>query len=115
MLEGDEVLKNNTFADSNTVSGVGTTATALITIKNRVVYGDRYNLGKIIPLLISVDNDHTKGAIIEVYRNTTLGGTPNYTFENEYNSIASVDKAATTVSGGILIDSFTVPAGGSSE
>ena len=115
MLEGDEVLKNNTFADSNTVSGVGTTATALLTIKNRVVYGDRYNLGKIIPLLISVDNDHTKGAIIEVYRNTTLGGTPNYTFEDEYNSIASVDKAATTISGGVLIDSFTVEAGGSSE
>jgi len=115
MLEGDEVIKNNTFADSNTVSGIGTTATSILTIKNRVVYGDRYNLGKIIPLLISVDNDHTKGAIVEVFRNTTLGGVPIFQFEDEYNSIASVDKVGTTITGGTLIDSFTIPAGGSSE
>jgi len=115
MLEGDEVIKNNTFADENTVSSIGTTLTSLITIKNRTVYGDRYNLGKIIPLTISVNNDHTKGAIIEVFRNTTIGGATNYQFEDEYNSIAAVDKAGTTVTGGVLIDAFTVESGGTKE
>ena len=115
MLEGDEVIKNNTFADENTVSSVGTSLKPLLTIKNRTIYGDRYNLGKVIPLTISVNNDHTKGAIIEVFRNSTITGTPNYQFEDEYNSIAAVDKSSTAISGGVLIDAFTVESGGSKE
>jgi len=115
MLEGDEVIKNNTFADENTVSSIGTSLVSLITIKNRTVYGDRYNLGKVIPLTVSVNNDHTKGAIIEIFRNATEGGTTNFQFEDEYNSIVSVDKAGTTITGGVLIDAFTVESGGTKE
>ena len=110
MLEGDEVIKNNTFADESTVASVGTTLTNLITIKNRIVFGDRFNLGKAFPLLISVNNDHNKGAIVEIIRNATVGGTPNYQYQDEYNSIVIADKAGTTVSGGTLIDAFTVGA-----
>lgn len=110
-LEGDEVIKNNTFADSNIVSSVGTTNTAIITIRNRIVYGDRFNLGKVFPISVSVDNDHTKGLIVDLYRNTTLGGTTNYQYEDEYNSLVIVDKVGTTLTGGTLIESFTVEKG----
>jgi len=114
-LEGDEVIKNNTFADENTVSGVGTTLTNIITIKNRVVYNNRFNLGKLFPLIISIDNDHNKGCIVQVIRSGTVAGTVNYQFEEQFNSIALVDKAGTTVTNGTLIDAFTVSAGGSAE
>jgi hypothetical protein len=110
-LEGDEVVKNNTFADSNSVSSVGTTNTAIISIKNRIVYNNRFNLGKIFPISVSVDNDHTKGAIVDLYRNATLGGTTNYQYEDEFNSIALADKSGTTLTGGTLIESFTVEKG----
>jgi hypothetical protein len=113
MLEGDEIVKNNTFADEDTVASVSTTLTNLLTIKNRIVYGDRFNLGKIFPLRVSVDNDHNKGAIVEIFRNATLAGTTNYQYEDEYNSLALVDKSGTTVTGGTLIDAFTVAANGS--
>ena len=112
MLEGDEVIKNNTFSDESTVASVGTTLTSLITIKNRLVFNDRYNLGKIVPLLVSIDNDHNKAAIIEIVRNADLGGTTNFQLEDEFNSIAIADKSGTTVTNGDLIDAVTVPAGG---
>jgi hypothetical protein len=111
MLEGDEVLKNNTFAADNSVASVTTTLTAILSIKNRIVYGDRFNLGKVTPIFVSVENDHTKGAIIDIFKNSTLGGTTNYQYEDEYNSIVLVDKAGTTVTGGTLIASLAVAAG----
>lgn len=112
MLEGDEVIKNNTFADSDIIASISTSYLNLLTLKNRIIYGDIYNLGKIFPLRISIDNEHNKGLIVQVLRNTTLGGTPNYQYKDEFNSTGLIDKSGTTVTGGTLIDAFTVPANG---
>jgi hypothetical protein len=114
-IEGQDIVTNNTYAADNSVTSVSTTLTNIITIKNRTIYGDRFNLGKIFPLDVSIDNDHNKGSIIELYVNATLGGTTNFQYENEFNSIALVDKAGTTVTGGTLVDAFTVPAAGDAE
>ena len=112
-LEGDEVIKNNTFADVATVASVAGTLTNLITIKNRIVYGDHYNLGKAFPLLVSIDNEHNKGLIVEVFRNADVAGVVNYQYEDEFNSIIVSDKAGTTVTNGTLIDAFVVAANSS--
>ena len=111
-VQGKEAANDGSFAADNTVASVGTTLTNILTVKNRIVYGVRFNLGKIIPISASLDNDHNKGAIVEVRINATLAGTPNYQYEDEYNSLGLVDKAATTVTDGTLVDAFTVPAGG---
>jgi len=111
-VEGQRILSGSSFAADNTVASVGTTLTNILTVKNRIVYGVRFNLGKIIPISASLDNDHNKGAIVEVRVNATLAGAPNYQYEDEYNSLGLVDKAATTVTDGTLVDAFTVPAGG---
>ena len=113
MLEGDEVIKNNTFADVDTVASVGSTLTNLITIKNRIIYGDHFNLGKVFPLLVSIDNEHNKGLIVEVFRNPDVAGIVNYQYEDEFNSLIVVDKAGTTVTNGTLIDAFVVAANSS--
>ena len=113
-LEGDEVIKNNTFADVDTVGSVGAANfTNLITIKNRVVYGDHFNLGKVFPLLVSIDNEHNKGIIVEIFRNPDVAGVVNYQYEDEFNSLIVVDKAGTTVTNGTLIDAFVVAANSS--
>ena len=57
----------------------------MITIKNRIVYGDHYNLGKAFPLLVSIDNEHNKGLIVEVFRNPDVAGIVNYQYEDEFN------------------------------
>ena len=111
-VEGQRILSGSSFAADNSVSSVSTTLTNILTVKNRIVYGGRFNLGKIVPISASLDNDHNKGAIVEVRINATLAGTPNYQYEDEYNSLGLVEKAATTVTGGTLVDAFTVPAGG---
>ena len=61
---------------------------------------------------ISIDNEHNKGLIVQILRNPTVAGTPNFQLEDEYNSTAVADKSGTTVTGGTLIDAFTVPANG---
>jgi len=114
-LEGDEVIKNNTFADENTVNSVATTLTNLITIKNRVIYGDVYNLGKVFPVSVSIGNDHNKGAVIDIYRNADVAGVPIFQFESEFNSTVVADKSGTTVTNGTLIKAFTVAASSSIE
>ena len=115
MIEGDEVLENDTHALTASKTGIGTTLTNVLTLKNRVIYGDRYNHSKVKPLRLSIDNDHTKGAIIEIYKNATLGGTSNYQFTGEFNSVVIKDTLSTTVVGTDLIDAFTIPAGGSTS
>lgn len=110
MLEGDEVIKNNTFAEKNTVTGVDTTLTNLLTLKNRIVYGDRFNLGKFFPLRVSVDNEHNKGLIVEIYRNADVVGVTDFRYKDEYNSIVLSEKQGGAVTGGTLIDSFIVSA-----
>lgn len=110
-LQGKERVKGSSFADENSVSSVGTSLTNILTVRNRIVYGGRFNLGSLFPVLASLDNEANKGAVVEVIVNATLGGVPDYQFKDETNSIALVDKSATTVAGGTLIGAFTVPTG----
>lgn len=111
-IQGKRIVKKTAYSASASVGSVGTSLTPILTVKNRVVYGDRFNLSKIEPLQLSVDNDHTKGTIIEVYVNATLT-TENYQFEDEFNSVATYDSAASTISGGSLVQSFIVGNGNS--
>jgi hypothetical protein len=116
-LDGDEVIKNNTFSSNNTVGSLDTTMTNLLTIKNRLVYGNYYNLGKVFPLMVTVDNEHNKALIVEIYRNPDVDGTLNYQFVDEFNSIATTEKAGTDINSGgspvgTVIDSFIVEANG---
>jgi hypothetical protein len=110
-LEGDEVLQNDVHAVEASQGSVGTSNIPVLELKNRVVYSNLFNLGKIKPLRLSVDNDHTKGAIVELFLTPTLTGTTNYQFVDENVSIAIVDTAATGYSGGKFIDGFAIGAG----
>jgi hypothetical protein len=112
MSEGDEILPNDTHAVDVSKGSVDTTLTSIVTIKNRVVYADRINLAKINPLRVTIENDHTKGLIVEIYVNSVIAGTQNYQYESEFASVGLYDSAGTTVTGGELVDAVTVPAAG---
>jgi hypothetical protein len=112
-IQGDEILRNDTHAAEAVKGSIGTTAVNGITLKNRVVFADRFNLGKIRPLRLSIDNDHTKGLIIELFKNATVAGIPNFQLVDEFNSTIAYDSAGTTVTGGKFLDGYAVPAGGS--
>jgi hypothetical protein len=114
-IQGDEVLRNDTHAVEASKASVTTAATNVLTLKNRVVFGNRFNLGKVKPLRLSVDNDHTKGLIVEIYKNATIGGTTNFQLIDEFNSVSSYDSAGTTVTGGKFLDGFTIGGGESNS
>ena len=110
-VEGFVGIIEPSVADFNTVSSISTTLTAVITIKNRIVFGGKFNLGSIEPLSVSIDNDHNKGAVVQIVKNATLSGVPNFQYFDESESIVTVDKSSTTVTGGNIIDVLTVGAG----
>ena len=111
---GKNVFVNQSKSDSNSKTSV-TALTPIITIKNRITYGNRFNLGKILALLASSTNDHNKSVIVEVYKNATLSGTTNFQLVDDTNSIVLIDKDATGISGGTQIATFPVSAGGAEE
>lgn len=94
-------------------TGVGNSPINLITIRNRGHYGYLYNLGEILAVSASVNNDHNKAIRVEFLKDATIGGTPNYTYSDKNDSILEYDTAGTTVTGGKLIDSFLVGASSS--
>ncbi len=114
-VQGGESDVVDTFAETNSVAGITTTFTPIMSLKNRLVYGDKFNLGKIRLLLVSISNDHTKPLIVEVIKNATLTGVPNWQFEDEFNSIATIEKAATGYTGGITVEATTIGKDGSTD
>lgn len=115
MLEGDEVKSNDVHAIEQLKTSIGTTLTNVVTIKNRLAYNTLYNLGKAKPLRLSVALEHTKGGFIEIIKNATLGGTPNYQYQSESTSIVVFDTSGTTVTGGEIIDGLAISANSSAQ
>jgi hypothetical protein len=110
-VEGKNIIKNTSYGVENSVTSVNTAGKVILALKNRNTYGKIYNLSKIIPLTLSVDNDHTKGSIIEIVRNPGLSGTTIYQYVDENNSIGLVELSGLTYTGGRILKSFTVGAG----
>jgi hypothetical protein len=109
-LEGEENFINDVHNENNTKASISTTLTNVLTIKNGLVLGNKYNLTRVFPLRISVDNDHNKAIVVEVLKDATLAGTTNYNYHDEYASAVLYDTAGTTVTNGERIDGFTVGA-----
>jgi len=107
-IQGAESDIKIPFAAVGSTAGIGTSFTPIVSIKNRIVYGDRFNLGKLQLEISTVSNDHSKPLIVELIKNATLTGPTVWEFEDEFNSITLVDTASTGYTGGSLIDAFTV-------
>lgn len=114
MMEGDEILQNDVHAVEATQSAVGTTSVPVLDLRNRITFGKVFNLSKIIPLRLSVDNDHTKGIIIEIWKNATLSGTTNYQKVDDTSTVV-YDVDATGYTGGKFVDGFTIGANNSRD
>lgn len=110
-LEGEENFINDIHNQVNSKGSIGTTLTNVLTIKNGLVLGNKYNLTRIFPLRVSVDNDHNKAIVVEVLKNATVAGTTNFNYHDEYASASLYDTSGTTVTNGERIDGFTVGAG----
>lgn len=93
-----------TNAQSNTKSV--TTENNIITIRNKTTYQSVTNQVRIRPVLLSMAADGNKNVTVNMYINTTLGGSPSYTDISTNTSVIDYDTAGTTISGGRLVASF---------
>lgn len=84
------------------------TELALFSLQNKSTFQTKTNRISSFIKTLSVGNDINQLAIIKIYRNTTLGGTPAFTDINTANSPIQSDVAGTTVTGGDLLYEFVV-------
>lgn len=114
-IEGKIVYLGPTNAIGNTKTGVTTTLTNILTIRNKSTYQSLTNRTPIIPLKYSISVDGNKPAEFQIIKNTTLGGTPAYTDISTNTSVIDYDTAGTTITGGKIIDFGTLGATGTAS
>lgn len=87
---------------------ISTTLTNVLTIRNRRTYNYYINQVEIEPLKLSISNESTaKNMAVEIITNPTFSGNTNFqTLGN--NLVVDVDTTANTVSGGTLLDAYTI-------
>lgn len=96
-IEGIDRELGLVYGESNLKTGVGTTETPIISIKNNLVYQGVENRVRIDLDGMNVSSDGTKLVTIRLLRNATLTGTPNFTTFASDVSVISVDTDATGV------------------
>jgi hypothetical protein len=87
-------------AQGNNKTGIGTTLTSVIAIRNRAIINSNINSAQVVLKFVSVAVDGTKPARAEIILNPVLAGEPNWTYQDESNSIIEYDTAGTTVTMG---------------
>ena len=99
-IEGIESTVGLLRSSENTIGTLGTTELPILSIKNKVVYQSTLNRVGMEPEFLSLSTESTKPIIFRVRLNATLTGTPAFTDIDTSNSVISVDKAATGLTGG---------------
>lgn len=112
-IQGEDRHGGTVRAYSNSKS-IGTTLTNIFTLRPARVFKDKYNFGEMHPLILTGASSSTgnKPGLIQVYKDATLGGTPNYSFVDSDSPVIA-DVSGTTVTGGYLLASFALPSTGS--
>jgi hypothetical protein len=103
-IEGEIRLLGPRNSIDNAKTGVGTTLTNILTIRNKSTFASQTNKTPVIVSKYSAAVDGTKPATFELVLNATLGGTPSYTDISTNTSVIDYDTAGTTVTGGKLLD-----------
>ncbi|MCA9313760.1 hypothetical protein KDA08_05625 [Candidatus Saccharibacteria bacterium] len=105
--QGDRNATRNPRGFSSTKS-IATTATNVLTIRNKRIYNGKINQAEIVPISLTVANEGNKSLIVEVRTAATVAGTTNFQSLGT-NLIVETEVAGTTVSSdGRLITSIVV-------
>lgn len=101
--EGKIEITNEPNAFSNSNPSVGSTQTNILTIRNRLVFGNQRNRSEIVPLSLSAFTDSTKGATLEIRKNAAISGDLDFSYNNKTNSTTEIATDAGTVTGGEVL------------
>lgn len=109
-IEGKNIPDTLPRAVESVTTAIGTTQTNVITIRNRFHFGDKINRADIIPLLLSMGTEGSKGAFFRLVANAEFAGDINFDYVDQQNSVAetSTDQVALVPDTGRFIASFLV-------
>ncbi|MGB0943138.1 MAG: hypothetical protein ACPGUE_12080 [Marinomonas sp.] len=106
-VEGAVVYDGLPKGICQTQLGVNTTRTNILSIRNRLTFNGTANRAEIIPIAASFATDTTKTAFFELLRDPVYADP--VTFERySANSLMELSKDSVEVSGGEVVDCFTV-------
>jgi hypothetical protein len=112
-IEGKTLRNPPPRAAKTEQTSVGTTSTNIVSIRNRIEFGGRVNRAKIYPLLVTASTQTSKAAFFELIINPTFDSDAVWEYVDQGGSIVEITKDKVGVSGGLVIGSITVTAGGS--
>jgi hypothetical protein len=87
---------------------VGTTSTNLISFRNRISFNGSINRSEIIPALLAVSTQGSKGMLIDVLINPTFSAPVSYSYYDVNSSLVETATTKVTVTGGKKLASLTV-------
>ena len=102
-IEGFKKIRLPTHSAESDATSVGITLINIATIRNRIVFGTKVNLGRIIPSVVSAFSEGAKGTEIAVFLNADVAGDTDFSYINESESIAEIDTTPGAVTGGELL------------
>lgn len=109
-IEGKNIPDALPRAIESVTGDIGTDQTNVITVRNRFHFGGKVNRADIIPQLISMGTESTKGAFFRLVANAEFQGDLNFDYIDKGNSIAEVatEQVALVPGSGRFIASFLV-------
>ena len=114
--QGPQVKTRNPRAVDNEQTGVGTTLTNILSVRNKRVVNGKLNQQEIEPIMVSLSNESgSKAATFRILGNPTFGAATNFQNTGSSNLISEYDVTDTDVSGGRELAAFIVGGGDSKE
>ena len=106
--DGIRIRQTPTLGLRNEQTGVGTSKTNILAIRNRLEFNGKNNRAEIYPLLISAASQTSKAAFFELIVNPTFSGDVDWQYVNQSQSIVEYSTSKVSVSGGTSVGGLTI-------
>lgn len=109
--QGYETKTRNPRSYSNVKTGIGTTLTNLLTIRNKRTVNGLLNQVEFEPILLTAFTESSKGSTVVIRANAVLAGETNFqNINSNPDLVTEYETTATTyLSGGVPLGEFVVP------
>lgn len=112
-IEGTVFRDSPPRAASNEQTSVTTALTNILSIRNRISFGEKVNRAELFPQLITASSQTNKAAFFDIIVDPTFLTPVTFQYEDKANSISETTTDSALITGGRVIGSLTVTNTGS--
>lgn len=112
-IEGEINIDEPTRADENTSTTITNTSLRnIITLRNRLVFGNKQNRYDIFGLFLTITNESSKTVRVDARVNATFDADMEFAYTDKAKSIMEVAKDDVAITGGRKVAGISIPPGG---